>query len=184
MKTQATLTTSRLILRPFTDEDAPRVQSIVGDKRISEMVSNIPHPYPDDGAISWIQDSRQRYEKDENIVFAMVEKETDLVIGAISFKLMPDDEAEVGYWLGVESWGKGYCTEAAKAMMTYGFNQLTLKCIHARHLTLNPSSGNVIMKLGMKHLESREGNCGDKLASIEFYKLLASDYFKLEYCGT
>ncbi|PWQ97539.1 GNAT family N-acetyltransferase [Leucothrix arctica] len=176
MKPQATLNTERLILRAFTDEDAPRVQSIVDDKRISDMVSNIPHPYPENGAITWIQDSQQRYENAENVIFALVEKDTNLVIGAMTYKLLPNSEAELGYWLGVESWGKGYCTEAGRAMIAHGFIDLELTCVYARHLTANPSSGNVITKLGMKHTERREGSCGDKFASIEFYELLAKDY--------
>jgi RimJ/RimL family protein N-acetyltransferase len=173
---QQTLETERLYLRPFTVADADRVQLIVADKRISDMVSNIPYAYPEGGALSWIETSHQKFEQGKSIVFALVSKERDEVIGAMSFQRSSDNEAELGYWLGVDYWGKGYCTESARAVINYGFMELSLKCIKARHLTANPSSGKVIKKLGMRHMESREDNCGDKFESIEFYELLVENY--------
>ena len=174
MKLQRVLETERLYLRSFCEEDADRVQSIVGDKRISDMVSNIPHPYPEGGALSWIRISLENFQQGKNVVYAVIAKDTNLVVGAMSFKLLPDSEAEIGYWLGVDYWGKGYCTEAAKALIAYGLSDLKLKRLMGRHLTVNPDSGNVLTKLGMKHFDSCEGECGDKFANIEFYELFAN----------
>jgi len=174
MKQQITLETDRLYLRPYTVDDADRVQSIVRDKRISDMVSNIPHPYPEGGALSWITASLDNFQKGKNIVYAIVSKELSLIIGTISLQLTPDNEAELGYWLGVDYWGKGYCTEAGKALVLHSFTEFGLKRVKARHLTINPNSGKVLSKIGMNHFDTSEGQCGEKFASIEFYEIFPS----------
>jgi len=59
------------------------------------------------------------------------------------------NNAEAGYWIGVQYWGNGYCTEALKAIINYGFGTLQLNKIHAHHITTNPASGRVMLKCGM-----------------------------------
>lgn len=174
MKQQKVLETDRLYLRPFTVDDADRVQSIVADKRIADVTANIPYPYPEGAALSWITASLDNFQQGKNIVYAVVSKDIDQIIGTMNLKLKSDNEAELGYWFGADYWGKGYCTEAGKALVPYGFAELGLRRIMARHLTINPNSGNVLSKLGMKHFETSEGECGDKVASIAFYEIFAS----------
>ena len=57
----------------------------------------------------------------------------------------------MGYWIGTAYWGNGYCSEAAKSVLTYGFEVLGLHKIHARHMDPNPASGRVLAKIGMRH---------------------------------
>jgi [ribosomal protein S5]-alanine N-acetyltransferase len=57
----------------------------------------------------------------------------------------------MGYWIGVPYWGRGYCTEAAGALLAHAFGPLGLHRVHATHLTRNPASGRVMQKLGMRH---------------------------------
>ena len=63
------------------------------------------------------------------------------------------DRAELGYWIDRPYWNQGYCTEAGRAVLWYGFTELNLNRIHAYHLSRNPASGRVMQKLGM----TREG---------------------------
>jgi RimJ/RimL family protein N-acetyltransferase len=58
--------------------------------------------------------------------------------------------AELGYWIGVPFWNRGYCTEATRALVDLGFRSLGLHRIQARHLTRNPASGRVMLTLGMR----------------------------------
>ena len=60
------------------------------------------------------------------------------------------NHAEIAYWIGKKYWNKGYCTEAAKALLNYAFNELNLNRIIANYISRNLSSGRVMEKLGMK----------------------------------
>jgi RimJ/RimL family protein N-acetyltransferase len=59
--------------------------------------------------------------------------------------------AEMGYWIGKPFWNHGYCTEAAKRLVRFGFEALQLNRILARHLSRNPASGRVMEKIGMQY---------------------------------
>src|SRR3954453_17094331 len=107
------LATERLLLRPFTLDDAPSVQRLVSAYEIAENTLLIPHPYPDGAAAEWIA----KHDKTpKNPVFAIaLDGEA---IGAIGLDVAPDhDRGEIGYWIGVPYWGRGYMTEAAHAVL-------------------------------------------------------------------
>jgi ribosomal-protein-alanine N-acetyltransferase len=55
----------------------------------------------------------------------------------------------MGYWIGKTYWGRGYGTEAARAVLAYGFDTLGLNRIYAHCLTRNPPSARVLRKIGM-----------------------------------
>ena len=173
MEKQPQLTSERLLLRAFTLNDAPRVQAIVADKRIAEMTANIPYPYPENGAADWISTHEQRWMYRENVSFAIVLKSTDTVMGAISLVFKQPNEAELGYWLGVDYWGKGYATEAAKCINNYGLNTMSLDTIKARALARNSASGKVLLKSGFNHTSTTKGSCGDKFESLDYFEISA-----------
>jgi RimJ/RimL family protein N-acetyltransferase len=64
---------------------------------------------------------------------------------------MQHRRASLGYWIGLDYWNKGHCTEAASAVIKFGFDQLALHRIQATHLSKNPASGAVMRKIGMSH---------------------------------
>ena len=158
--TQPTLTTQRLILRPFAPEDAPVVQRLAGDRAVADTTERIPHPYENGMAETWIATHPQQFRDLKECTFAIVLKDGQQVIGAVGLTLtMAHARGELGYWIGREFWNHGYCTEAARAVVEYGFSVLGLHRIHARHLTRNPASGRVMEKLGMQY-EGRLRGCG------------------------
>jgi ribosomal-protein-alanine N-acetyltransferase len=86
--------------------------------------------------------------------------------------------AERGYWIGVPYLGNGYATEAARAVVRYGFDVLKLHRIFASHFQGNPASGKVLQKVGMKY-EGRLRNHvrkWDQFQDLEFYGILESDF--------
>ncbi len=149
---QPTLTTERLILRPFVLEDAPTVQRLAGDRAVADTTERIPHPYEDGMAEAWIATHAQQFRDRKECTFAIVLKDGQQVIGGVSLSLtMAHARGELGYWIGREFWNRGYCTEAARAVVEYGFSGLGLHRIQGRHLSRNPASGRVMAKLGMQH---------------------------------
>jgi RimJ/RimL family protein N-acetyltransferase len=148
---QPSLTTERLILRPFSLKDAQRVRQLAGEKEIAENTATMPHPYEEGMAEEWINSHEDLYCRGENVHYAVCLRTTAELIGAIGIVIKKDhDLGEIGYWIGVPYWNQGYCTEAAKAIIQYGFNDLQLNRIGAIHYTRNPASGRVLEKAGMK----------------------------------
>ena len=171
------LETSRLVLRPFVPADAPIVQRLAGDREVAATAMNIPHPYEDGVAEAWIETRAPKWETREALVLA-VTSEAEGLVGTMSLQLaLAHRRAELGYWIGVPFWNRGYATEAAGAVITYGFDELGLNRIEARHFTFNPASGRVLEKVGMAHegiLRQRVLK-GDKLEDLALYAILRSD---------
>ncbi|MFP4382037.1 MAG: GNAT family N-acetyltransferase [Candidatus Sumerlaeia bacterium] len=154
MKEYPRLETPRLRLRPFSLNDAREVRSMAGDRKVAETTLNIPHPYLDGMAEQWINRHRENWEKGEQLTLAVERREDRRLLGAVGMVISPANErAEMGYWIGVEFWRQGYCTEAAAELLRYGFEELQLNRIYAEHLGNNPASGRVMQKIGM----TREG---------------------------
>lgn len=152
VKAQPTLQTERLVLRPFHLEDAPIVQRLAGDMDIARNTATIPHPYEDGVAERWIGTHRERFEKGESAVFAVTLRPDGQLVGAIGLEINQESvRAELGYWIGKPFWGLGYCTEGARAVLRYAFEDLGLHRVFAVHFKRNPASGRVMQKLGMRH---------------------------------
>lgn len=179
MKHQPILKTKRLILRPFTIADAPFVQKLAGDKAIADTTLNIPHPYLDGIAEEWIGTHADNFQNGKIVTYAIVLKATDQFVGAISLTLAGRfDRAEMGYWIGKKYWNRGYCTEAAEAMLEYGFDTLDLNKIFAEHFTRNPASGAVMEKIGMSHEGSLRQHMKKwgRYEDMNVYSILRDEY--------
>ena len=149
--TQPTLETLRLKLRPFSLSDARDVMRLAGERDIADTTLNIPHPYTDGMAESWIETHKLGYETNSSVTFAVVPRDAACLIGAIGLTIDGRfNKAELGYWIGKPFWNKGYATEAAKAVIGFGFGELRLNRIGAGHFARNPSSGRVMEKIGMQ----------------------------------
>ena len=131
MAIQPVLETERLILRPFQLSDADDAQVLVSDKLIASTTLNIPHPYPEGGAAEWIKTHESGFKEGKRVVYAVTLKDSGEIVGAISLaNMVSGHQAELGYWVGVPCWNKGYCTEAGEALLRYGFTELGLNRIH------------------------------------------------------
>jgi len=148
-----TLETARLILRVPVMEDAPRVQELVSDQAIAATTLNIPHPYPENGAVEWVERRLKMAEAGEGEYgYAIIHKAQAQFIGTITMRVNQEHaRAEVGYWLGKTYWGEGYMTEALCRLIQFGFEDLLLQRVYANHLHINPASGRVMQKAGMRY---------------------------------
>jgi [ribosomal protein S5]-alanine N-acetyltransferase len=174
MLLQETIRTERLILRSFALTDARQVKALAGDQKIYETTLYIPYPYEDGMAESWIATHQRCFYEGLGVVFAICQS-SGFVIGAAS--LSRDslfNRAELGYWIGVGYWNRGYCTEAVKAVVEYGFKALSYHKISARHFVGNHASGRVLEKVGM----TREGVLQDdvlkdgRYITVELYGIV------------
>jgi RimJ/RimL family protein N-acetyltransferase len=176
---QPILQTERLRLRPLGAADASVVQRLAGEHAVADTTLFIPHPYPDGAAEQWIDLQAQDWKQQSGAGFAITSAETGELCGAIGLRLeLTHARAELGYWIGVPFWGRGYCTEAAGAVVEFGFTQLHLRRVYACHFVRNPASGRVLQKLGMKP----EGRLRqhvrrwDQFEDLECYGLLREEW--------
>ena len=173
------LATPRLVLRSFGPGDIDEIVRLAGDFAIADTTLMIPHPYSKTDAEQWLQTHAPRFEAGEQVHLAITERQTGELIGAVGLSITARfDRAELGYWVGKPYWGKGYCTEASKAVMDWGFSNLNLNRVYAVHMKRNPASGRVMQKLGM----TREGEFRqhvkkwDRYEDMVIYGILRSEW--------
>ncbi len=152
LSNQPTLTTDRLTLRPFVLDDAWDVERLAGMREIAETTLNIPHPYPVGAATRWIESHPRAWAAGTGATFAIIETVTGKLAGTVSLMLIHREHrrAELGYWIAVDRWNKGFATEASQSILDFGFRTLGLHRIESRHFLRNPASGRVMQKLGMQ----------------------------------
>jgi RimJ/RimL family protein N-acetyltransferase len=182
MTEQPTITTERLILRPYALSDAPELQRLIGESAVA-LTTNIPHPYENGMAEDWINKQPDIYVKGTDINFAITHRREGYLIGGIGLNniFRPASRAELGYWLGVPYWGQGYGTEAARAVVGYGFEALGLNRIYAYHVDRNPASGRIMQKIGMSY-EGRQRQHVNRWGFYEdalIYGILRDEYLQL-----
>jgi RimJ/RimL family protein N-acetyltransferase len=151
-RTQPILETARLRLRPFEFQDADLITSLLNCREIAAMTRSIDFPYEPAMAQTWLEGLGPSWASGEAAVFAICERTTSGLIGAIGLEVCEENHlAELGYWVGREYWGCGFATEAAQRIIQFGFEELGLNRIVAHHMIQNPASGRVLEKSGFVH---------------------------------
>lgn len=141
------LETERLLLRPFTENDAEAIFASCQNPKLGNNAGWPPH--------QTLEESRQVLHTvfigQEN-VWAITLKDTQQLIGSVG--ILPDPKREnpqvrmVGYWLDEAYWGKGYMSEAVKAVLKFGFEELKLSMITANCYPHNVRSQQVLTRNG------------------------------------
>eukprot|EP00792_Barthelona_sp_PAP020_P003769 TRINITY_DN1635_c0_g1_i1.p1 TRINITY_DN1635_c0_g1~~TRINITY_DN1635_c0_g1_i1.p1 ORF type:complete len:186 (-),score=52.18 TRINITY_DN1635_c0_g1_i1:21-578(-) len=138
-------------LRPFKLEDNLQIAFIANDRRISiNLADSFPFPYTIDDANFFIQNIANSNSSND-VHYVIEDTENDIVMGAmgIMFKNPPRHrDASVGYWLGVEYWGKGIISDCLPAFLLFCFNQKVqeLNHISACVFSWNHKSAHILEK--------------------------------------
>ena len=181
MTKQPILETKRLILRPFEMADAEAVRALAGNKDIATTTLHIPHPYEAGIAEEWIGRHEAQFGEGDGVVFAVTLRESGKLAGAISVMVKKQhDRGVLGYWIGKPHWNQGIATEAAKRVVAYAFEDLSLNKITSSHMERNPASGRVMEKAGLRY-EGASVQHIKKWGMYEdmlFYGLLREDYLR------
>jgi ribosomal-protein-alanine N-acetyltransferase len=146
-----TLETDRLIIRPPADSDIVSMPGVFNDPDIYAYTRNIPYPYTESDAEKCLARYRRLADEGKAITLFPTLRDTGALIGLVVLVLADDEgEAELGYAIGRPWWGRGYATEASRALLDYGFEELALEEINAHAMLRNPASSRVLEKLGMR----------------------------------
>lgn len=149
---QPTLETARLVLRPFVKGDAEDLAREGGAREIARMTLRVPHPYELGMAEQFIGTMEGEWKSDASALFAMIDRGTGMFAGICGLTREPAHRrAELGYWVAMGFWGKGYATEGGGRLVDWGFEALELARVNAHAFGSNPASLRVLEKIGMKH---------------------------------
>jgi RimJ/RimL family protein N-acetyltransferase len=137
--------TERLLLRPGWAEDAPALARAIADEQVVRNLATAPWPYAIEDAEAFLASPRDPVMPS----FLITERTTSdpVIVGACGLGRRPSGAVELGYWIGRAHWGKGFATEAGRALIEIA-RTLKLPRLEASHFLDNPASGRVLEKLG------------------------------------
>ena len=148
--------TPRLTLRPGWPEDAPALTRAIAHEAVAFKLSRLPWPYTLDHAQAWLTGEPTPGDY-ALLIFAHDRGPEPELVGGIGLHLHGPDrtgdgagELEIGYWLTPGAWGRGYATEAGRAVIDMARHALGLPRLIGRHMVDNPDSGHVLRKLGFR----------------------------------
>lgn len=146
------LQTERLTLRVYAFADIPALMPLIGAHEVAATTLRIPHPYTESNARDFIASTEEVIARGNGLRLGIILRERGALCGGVGLLVEPNHRrAELGYWVGVPYWGNGYATEAARAVVKYGFGALRLHRIFASHFVNSPASARVLRKIGMRH---------------------------------
>lgn len=148
---QPIIKTKNFTLRPLKKNDARSIAEQLNNEAVSKYMSTIPYPYRLNDANEFIlKASKERLKKIPRFV-AFVIAVKDKVAGIIGLhKIIMGHQAEIGYWLGQEYWGKKIMSQVVKEAAKFGFKDLKLRRIFAYTFIFNKASMRVLEKNGFE----------------------------------
>jgi RimJ/RimL family protein N-acetyltransferase len=136
--------------------DSAQVQMLLSDAKVAQVAGNIPYPYPENGAKTWIASHDAQHRSGAAIIRAIVSLEDGQCVGAISIDQISrglNSSGNLGYWVGVPYWNMGFCEQAGQLILELAAQEYAMKRLVAAHRMDNPASGRVLEKLGFNELE-------------------------------
>lgn len=141
-----TIETERLVLRAWKPDDAPGLFEYAKSPLVGPAAGWKPHKTVEDS------EAYLKFAIEENETWAVTQKADGRILGGIGLHTTRVDTVrELGYVLHPDFWGRGIMTEAAKAVIDFGFRTLTLDAIIVRRNANNARSGRVIAKCGFRY---------------------------------
>ena len=139
--------TQRLLLRPGWAEDASTLARTIADETIVRNLSSAPWPFSLRDAEAFLAAPR-----DPVLPSLLIFERTDgepLLVGACGLGRRSSGAVELGYWIARAHWGRGFATEAGRALVGIA-RALGIARLEASHFLDNPASGRVLEKLGFQ----------------------------------
>ena len=172
------LETERLILRKLSMEDLYDYYERIGsDGEVSKYM--LWEPHQDIGeTLATFEKALASYEEGNYYRWVAEEKNGDGIIGTMSLLRFDEEEnsCSFAYMFAKDWWGRGYATEAMKAVFAFAFEELEVELIRGSHFIGNAASGAVMRKAGMTHIGTVPGKYEKQgqLHDAEIYELRRS----------
>ncbi len=169
------LESARLRLAPVAMTDASDIQRLFPDPEVTRYLSNIPSPYPDNGAVSYIGQRITGRASTPSLFLAIRCRTRHEFLGTIEIRHDPLGMAgNIGYWLGRPHWGRGIMTEAVHVVLGHVFSALCIRLVHLSADARNTASRRIALGAGfLPVLERRTGIWKDGAPFVRIHHLLA-----------
>lgn len=155
----------RLVLRAPIRGDVPDLVRLADNRAVAQYLSRLPSPYTRADAIGFVEIQAQRAEERPYAI-----TRDGGLIGIVGLTFGADQPPELGYWLGEPHWGKGYMSEAVRALLDAAFATRLYPRIGARALAANTASLRVLEKSGFQRtgtgLEEQGPRAGEPLVYL------------------
>lgn len=179
LKVHPRIVTERLRLRPFVADDAEELAALAGTPEIADTMLEWPYPFSNSSARATIAAQAAIYQAGRAIHLAVERRDRSGLIGGIELCALdnPHRCAELRFWIAQSDWGHGFASEAACAVLRFGFKELGLHRIDAMHLVRCEAAGAVLRKIGMRQegvLRGRVRKAG-RFEDVALCAVLADD---------
>ncbi len=161
---QPEIETERLLLRRPRLRDAPRIAALLNDYEVTKNLARVPYPYTMQMAFDWLMRQKRDWSPD-SITFAICEKREGLIGFCGTHR--EGRSPEIGYWLGRPYWGKGYMTEAVRAVIDWYFSNSGADRIVSGVFHFNTASLAIQKKLGFTQTGLGKRICLAQKAEID-----------------
>jgi RimJ/RimL family protein N-acetyltransferase len=173
-------------MRPVCAGDVEHIQSGINDRRVSDNLSYMSNPYTMEMAEIWTRNVNFGMANGSCCYWTICDKKTGKFIGSIGISIHKEQEGcELHYWINADEWNRGYCTEAAKRIVTHVFEELHMHRLFVTHRERNIASKTVIGKCGfvlegvLRESLKRFG----KFENVVSYSMLQNEYLALKEKG-
>jgi len=149
------LTDGVVLLRPWRERDVQAIASACRDDEIAWWLDQVPQPYGDADARTYVAMTRRGWKEGTHSAFAVTDAADGLVVGSIGVGWQDPEQgvAEVGYWVAREARGRGVATRATILVSRWAFEACRARRLQLRADVLNAASQRVAERAGFQ----REG---------------------------
>jgi len=174
------LETERLTLRRPTLADVKAIARLANHRRIAENSRRLPHPYSQDHAVEFV-----RATATDNSASVFLIENNHSPIGMTGIDWREPNAPELGYWLGVEHWGQGFGTEAARAVIDFFFEEFDADHLISGARVTNPASRNILEKCGFQWsgVELHRFEALGSSTPVDCFRLSRSVWSSLKHWG-
>jgi len=174
------LETEGLRLRPWRESDVPRIVEACADERTRYWLGRMPDPYTDADARAWLEHQRECRATGQALHWAVVDvSDEGRALASISaFDLVPEVEAEIGYWAHPDARGRGVMSRAMEMVVDFAFTGLGVRRVTAGAAVGNTASRHVIEQSGLREwgIERAGTVVLDGRADLAWYDVLVEEW--------
>jgi RimJ/RimL family protein N-acetyltransferase len=149
-----------LRLRAWRESDVPRIVEACSDPRTQAWLGQMPAPYDESDALAWLEHQRENRARGTSVAWAVVDADDDkdnhddVALASVSyFGLVPEVEAEIGYWAHPDARGRGVVGAAVELVVAHGFAPITDGGLGRHRLQIGTAWGNT----ASRHVAERAG---------------------------